>query len=428
MYPINLSNSWTILSKKSALKVIDSSLIKDKSTITPKEIIDFIFNENYNIEIGEKIKIKIGTKNGGLYFVILFRKDESKYILKFNNLKKEIDLTKLKVQEQAIKLTKNGELFIIEIISYDNFPILDELHKDKLKWADKEAGNIVEWKLLNDKSRMICSTAKGIYKPKNTDFALSVKEVLGSQYNDKKPIDNIDGSWVYDYHQEGDNIKEQDNNPQNIGIINCMNKKIPIIVCIQKSRKPDPTKYLIKGIGLVTKWEDGFFRIESTSYNKCFKNRQVFENEKLVEVFTQYLDDYDPKSEKDGREKTLREISIRRGQDKFRKILLSAYNNQCSITGCSVLSVLEAAHITKYNGINSNTVTNGLLLRADIHTLWDLGLIAINEYNYTVTIHNELKKTEYYYLDGKEINLPDNKKDYPSLNCLKYHKNTFSYD
>jgi hypothetical protein len=65
---------------------------------------------------------------------------------------------------------------------------------------------------------------------------------------------------------------------------------------------------------------------------------------------------------------TLRAIKTRRGQDKFRKSLLTAFNDTCCVTGSTVISVLEAAHIISHSDETNYKVTNGILLRADIHT------------------------------------------------------------
>ncbi len=108
-------------------------------------------------------------------------------------------------------------------------------------------------------------------------------------------------------------------------------------------------------------------------------------------------------------EVTLREIKTRRGQDKFRKLLLKAFNNTCCITGSIIISVLEAAHIISHSDETNYKVTNGLLLRADIHTLFDLNLIGIDQHG-MVHISNELKKSEYGEYQGAVIasSLPEN--------------------
>ena len=77
------------------------------------------------------------------------------------------------------------------------------------------------------------------------------------------------------------------------------------------------------------------------------------------------------------RARALREVVQQRGQPAFRRALLAAYGERCAITGCDAEDALEAAHIIGYPGPDTQHVSNGLLLRADIHTLFDLGLVAI---------------------------------------------------
>lgn len=86
---------------------------------------------------------------------------------------------------------------------------------------------------------------------------------------------------------------------------------------------------------------------------------------------------FDPTSIDDARKKTFAAIVMRQGQPAFRKMLLEAYERQCALTDCPVEEILEAAHICRYLGAQTNVVQNGLLLRADLHTLYDRALIAI---------------------------------------------------
>lgn len=69
-----------------------------------------------------------------------------------------------------------------------------------------------------------------------------------------------------------------------------------------------------------------------------------------------------------------RAIAYRRGQSVFRRDLMYAYSSVCAVTGTTASDVLEAAHIYPYRGAHTNRVDNGLLLRADIHTLFDLNM------------------------------------------------------
>jgi len=107
----------------------------------------------------------------------------------------------------------------------------------------------------------------------------------------------------------------------------------------------------------------------------------------------------------DSREKIYKEIKARRGQQKFRKALLKRFNEKCCFTGCSIKHLLEAAHIKSYRGINDNHPSNGLLLRADIHTLFDLDLIGIDPGNGTIHLNKEALRDGYEDLDNKVIEL-----------------------
>jgi putative restriction endonuclease len=127
----------------------------------------------------------------------------------------------------------------------------------------------------------------------------------------------------------------------------------------------------------------------------------------------------EPKDEdKDEIERVLRQIVARRGQPVFRERLLKAYGNRCAITGCDAKAALEAAHIKPYCGPSSNGVSNGLLLRSDIHTLFDLGLIAVSPTKLTVALAQELVGTEYEKLNGIRVRLPKIEKHRPDKKAL----------
>lgn len=115
---------------------------------------------------------------------------------------------------------------------------------------------------------------------------------------------------------------------------------------------------------------------------------------------------FDPNSIIDERERILREVTQRRGQDTFRADLLTVFGSRCAITGCDAEYALEAAHIIGYKGKKTNHPANGLLLRADLHTLFDLGLLAIDTKSMTVLIAPKLKGTQYQEMAGRSLTLP----------------------
>lgn len=99
--------------------------------------------------------------------------------------------------------------------------------------------------------------------------------------------------------------------------------------------------------------------------------------------------------ETDERERAKVAIALRRGQSTFRNSLLDAYRRRCAITGWAVVEVLEAAHISPYRGQHTNRVQNGLLLRSDLHTLFDLHLLTVSGDDLRVQVAPGLREGPY---------------------------------
>lgn len=117
---------------------------------------------------------------------------------------------------------------------------------------------------------------------------------------------------------------------------------------------------------------------------------------------------------------TSRAIAMREGQPQFRQALLAAYNGACAITGTSALQVLEAAHISPYKGGQSNETRNGLLLRTDIHTLFDRHLITVLP-DWTVRVSPELRGTDYERYEGRSLVMVPPSIARPNTGLLEQH-------
>ncbi len=128
---------------------------------------------------------------------------------------------------------------------------------------------------------------------------------------------------------------------------------------------------------------------------------------------------FDPESVEDMCGRALRAIRIRRGQAQFRAALFDAYGGRCAITGCAVPDVLEAAHITPHRGPLTNHVTNGLLLRADLHTLFDCGLLAIHPETRKVVTADALAGSSYAKLANIPLRKPRDDATSPSKKSLQ---------
>jgi putative restriction endonuclease len=122
--------------------------------------------------------------------------------------------------------------------------------------------------------------------------------------------------------------------------------------------------------------------------------------------------------------KKSRLVTERKGQGNFRAIITTAYSNKCCISNETTPELLEAAHIQPYFDENSNHVKNGLLLRVDLHKLYDNGLLYIDE-TFKIHISPEVKSEYYQKLNGAAIRLPDNNNLHPSIEALKSKKFEF---
>jgi hypothetical protein len=127
--------------------------------------------------------------------------------------------------------------------------------------------------------------------------------------------------------------------------------------------------------------------------------------------------------ELDGRKRVLMQVAMRQGQFNFRSLMLVAYEEECAVTGCSTVDVLEAAHIVPYRGIHTNRADNGLLLRSDIHTLFDLGRLWIDPDTMTVRLASDMRDTDYWQYEGVKISLPKSRDDWPNPKHLAMHIN-----
>jgi len=122
------------------------------------------------------------------------------------------------------------------------------------------------------------------------------------------------------------------------------------------------------------------------------------------------------------------EIRPRLGQGGFRFMVLDAYDRQCAVTGEKVLPVLVAGHINPYAGEGTHNPKNGILLRSDLHTLFDKGYVTIApDYHIEVSkrIHDEFENGhEYYAFHGQSIHIPKNADYRPDPGILSWHNET----
>jgi hypothetical protein len=136
------------------------------------------------------------------------------------------------------------------------------------------------------------------------------------------------------------------------------------------------------------------------------------------------LEDFNPVDIQDLRRRVEAQTVVRQGSQQFRTEIRNAYHDVCAITGCNDARGMEAAHIRNYRGAHTNHVTNGILLRVDIHRLFDrlsgpLLRIEIQEEEWRLRVDQSLMGSTYEELDGTILNLPDNPQNWPNVEALR---------
>lgn len=116
----------------------------------------------------------------------------------------------------------------------------------------------------------------------------------------------------------------------------------------------------------------------------------------------------------------------RLGQGAFRVVVLDAYKRQCAITGERVLPVLSVAHIKPFAKSGPNLITNGLLLRTDLHILFDRGYLTVSP-KLVTEVSKRIKDDfenghNYYQMHGCKLHtVPDREEYYPDPKFIQWH-------
>jgi hypothetical protein len=272
---------------------------------------------------------------------------------------------------------------------------------------------------------LLANKAKGIYKPEWTSYALSVRQTLAGPYADRDPVYREDGSWLYSYFQENNDPAARDREFTNRGLMACLRDRVPIGVIRQTSPKPN-SRYQILGLAFVSNWEDGYFFLEGiTAATPAPSTGPAAEIELLARMYEQRRlveAPFDPRNTLDARERTVAQIVQRRGQADFRRELLVAYEGKCAISGCDAEQALEAAHIRPYRGADTHRVEKGLLLRADLHVLFDVGLLAVEPDSLKILLAPALVSSSYSELMGSKLRVPRHEALRPNPEALRAHR------
>lgn len=290
---------------------------------------------------------------------------------------------------------------------------------DKRPWSKRIAS-------LPDAPDVKLTAQRGIHVPEDWDVALSVALTSSSRYQDGDLEMQEDGTWILMLraHAGGDGVGLDSR--WNRGLYECLRRRIPVAV-FMPVRGSD---YRWLGLAFVDDYDDATRTfllhgpVNAASSSDTWGTVVDLPAESAVPTW--FLDDSDPLLWRDKRLTRLSAGVVRESQNRFRQLLLDAYADTCAITKYDARAALDGAHILPFMGRSSDTARNGLLLRSDVHRLFDGFLLTVNPDDMTCTVSTKLEKTRYSELDGVPLALPRDERFWPSVRHLELHRERFS--
>jgi putative restriction endonuclease len=303
--------------------------------------------------------------------------------------------------------------------------VLPTWHQDALEWFELNAGRTFAKRPFDVGLPIkVTSLQKGIWKPRDTPYAVSVVQTTKGVYADQDPLFHSDGTWQYFYHQQGqtaDDLQDPERISANAALFKCWTDKVPVgVVLPAESGKG----YQVLGLAFVEGYSKGYFELVGpVSVGAAGELIAAESSGASVAALVGFpIGEFDPKATQDNRLRVIAEVRRRQGGARFRRALLQAYDSRCAMTRYGAIPALEAAHILPYRGPQTNHVANGLLLRADMHDLFDLGLIAVDTNSMKLLLANDLAGTEYEPYAGQSLWVPREPGARPNHEALDKHR------
>jgi hypothetical protein len=265
---------------------------------------------------------------------------------------------------------------------------------------------------------MAMTAERGIHKPAELQWALSIGATRDSLYMDGSPTPVDEHTWVLPYRaHEGADGTGYDS-PWNRALLRNVRDRIPVGVFLPA----DEGTNLNLGLAMPEDYDPsaGTFLLRGPMRHSQSVAvwESVPEAEDEIEVALH--------AEEEPTSRTMTLVLRRRAQDAFRESLLQAYGRSCCVTQYDAEEALQAAHILSYSGRSSQLPQNGLLLRADLHLLFDRHLIGIDPGNLRVSVSPRLKNTRYNALSGSAVSPTVDSSSSPDPKRLAVHWAVFS--
>ncbi len=318
-------------------------------------------------------------------------------------------------------------------ISYDaSLVVLQNGMRKGIEWFNKRKGQEISWPSPSPVSGFphLVSSAKAIYKPNSkvnpADVAFSIRQNIKSAYNDKEPFFRSDGSWVYQYHQEGDSQDSYVNRALTRNIVT----RSPIAVLIQTKSKPN-SKYMVLGVGMVVAYDKGFFYVEGFSNDgianlDVSKTLEFVRNCQFDEVSKNTLKAFQiPDNEIIVSSKISAKSNSIEYMNEFKSRLLVQYSNKCAISQTGVVETLEVFSFVANRNRSNIRSSNSFIVRADICNLLFSWCMSIDPKTRKVVISEQLVGSEYEVFQNVKLMDPIDESNRALESVLKAHYSIF---
>lgn len=241
-------------------------------------------------------------------------------------------------------------------------------------------------------------------------------------YCDADVVEHPDGTWTIEYGCQTPTPGKQATDRSNEYMMNNLRDGVPIAFMT-----PTEKGYLVRGLAYVEAYNPitemftlhGPVSLETAGVNfySWLALDGLSEDEKDT---LRKADGFD------GEAYVAAQVMRRRRQDAFRKNVLEAYGGKCALTEVSTRNVLQAAHIDSFAKSQSHAVTNGILLRADVHLLYDAHLLTIRPDSGRIVVSDWVQDPMYRDLDGRQMRFPKNKDYRPDEQLLEINFQSYN--
>jgi hypothetical protein len=295
-------------------------------------------------------------------------------------------------------------------------------------------GTIVPAKFIQRTSEYIPGITRihnlieGIYKPKGSDYALSIASMQVNPYADKLTY-LPDGRWYIQYSAKsgGKDLAV------NQGLFRCMQDHEPVIVLQQVSDKTGKqgTQYRLMGLGLLDSY-DASRDVFSVQHVDFATLEQVSYGEREETIIasalrSSILEDFIPFVAED---RAIYKVSSQKRDQAFKDVVLEQYAFTCAVTGMQYhsdhLVEAQAAHIIAKQHKGSDDPRNGIALSRTSHWAFDKGMFTISD-QYDIIVHPKARnaasvKFPILDLHGQPMARPDDEAFLPHKDALAWHK------